>query len=956
MTIWKQLCQPAIHLLNRLGYTEKFTLIWLVSLIALGVLVFILYTTLNQVIQPALRQIEGLKQVESISRFMQVLANHQGAEGMFHARYRQDPEAHARQRQFLQQELQQFKRQLSPELEDSQPFQQLEQHWQQFNKHSLRSVSETMLHYNRMIELSRHLLVVVGDQYAVMQDAEIGTYYLLDALLEEMPDSQRYLISMRWSGVQWLRRQETVYQKHLREVTAQQAAVMLQLQHQLDRVAEHHPAFSETVAQIQHQIREQTGQVLTMTQVNLLHEQEVRLPPLQYYVLLSDAMQATYTQYQQQLLPLAQQIVQQRITEARQVLLISVVIALLLFLLVMYGSVSMYYAMVDNVRRLAGAAREFSAGNLSARARVASHDELRLVGDSLNMMADSFQRMMAQRREDDLRMHAAVEMAMDAVVQINADNVIIGWNAQAERIFGWSRTQALGERLDQLIIPEYYREGHCQALQRFLQTEKMGIGQTRVEFSALRADGSEFPIELTVIPIKLAQGYEFSAFIRDITEKKESDELIWKQANLDALTGLPNRHMFYARLEQDIRQTDRSQRQLALLFIDLDKFKEINDSMGHGVGDLLLIEAANRVTRCVRDSDTVARLGGDEFVVILRDVLDAITIERIAADIINQLITPFELEGQVAHISASIGITLYPNDADDLEGLLKNADQAMYAAKARGRNCFSYFTLSMQQAVMVRQQLVADLHQAVELEQFEVFYQPIMDLVTGRVTRMEALIRWRHPEYGLVNPDRFIPLTEETGMIIEIGDWVFQQAVAQLKYWQQRYNASLQVSINISPVQFQHANRTCDKWLGYLQQAQLSPHDVIFEITEGLLLGVEMNVSQYLAMFRQAGVSIAIDDFGTGYSSLSYLKKYEVDYLKIDRAFVHNLSVDEDSMALPEAIIVMAHKLGLRVVAEGVENKSQQRLLDAAGCDYIQGFLLSPPVPASEFERFLNAD
>ena len=441
----------------------------------------------------------------------------------------------------------------------------------------------------------------------------------------------------------------------------------------------------------------------------------------------------------------------------------------------------------------------------------------------------------------------------------------------------------------------------------------------------------------------------------DLTERKQAEETIQRQANYDALTQLPNRRLFRDRLEQTIRSSKRDRSQFVLMLIDLDHFKEVNDTMGHDAGDFLLVDAAQRIQHCMRESDTVARMGGDEFVVILPDVDDTASIERIALTIIEKLAAPFLLGEEKAFISASIGITLYPNDAGSMETLLKNADQAMYVAKSLGRNRFSYFTPVLQENAQKRMRMVNDLRDALASGQFCVYYQPIVELATGDIHKAEALIRWMHPKRGMVSPSEFIPLAEEIGMIVEIGDWVLRQAMDQVKRLQASHHKGFQISVNKSPVQFHNDNpQKAAEWLNELEQNGLHASSLIVEITEGVLLDDAGHVRERLLASRDAGIQVAIDDFGTGYSSLAYLKKFDIDYLKIDQSFVKNLGSEADDMALCEAIIVMAHKLGLKVIAEGVETERQRDMLQHAGCDYAQGFLFSKAIPALELEALLE--
>ena len=441
----------------------------------------------------------------------------------------------------------------------------------------------------------------------------------------------------------------------------------------------------------------------------------------------------------------------------------------------------------------------------------------------------------------------------------------------------------------------------------------------------------------------------------DISDRKLAEETIQRQAHFDFLTQLPNRRLFLDRLEHEIVKSRRADLPLALLLIDLDEFKEINDTLGHDVGDILLQEAAHRIRSCIRDADTVARLGGDEFTVILAELSDVTRVEDIAQKILSRLAEPFNLADEVSHVTASIGITLYPADAGDIDTLMKQADQAMYAAKKLGRNRFCYFTAALQDAAQSRLKLSRELREAVSARQFITHFQPIIELSTGRIHKAEALLRWQHPERGLVDPMAFIPLAEDTGLINEIGDWVFGESARHAKDWSRCFGADFQVSVNMSPVQFRAAGRIhTDTWLQQLQEIGLPGQNLIIEITESLLLNVHADITEQLFRLRDAGIQVAIDDFGTGYSSLSYLKQFPIDYLKIDRAFVRDLETNPNDMALSKAIIVMAHELGLKVIAEGVETEGQRSLLAAAGCDYAQGYLFAAPLPPDAFEALLR--
>lgn len=441
----------------------------------------------------------------------------------------------------------------------------------------------------------------------------------------------------------------------------------------------------------------------------------------------------------------------------------------------------------------------------------------------------------------------------------------------------------------------------------------------------------------------------------DISSLKKSEEVIWQHANFDLLTGLPNRRMFYGRLDQEIQKAKRSGLKVALIFLDLDGFKEVNDTLGHDQGDALLKLTAGRLVKCMRGSDAVARLGGDEFVLIMGDVgpADLNHVEIVAQKALGVLTQPFQLAHDLAYISASLGIAIYPDDATTIEDLMKSVDQAMYASKQKGGQCFTYFTARMQQVAQHRMQLSNDLRLAIAQNQLFLEYQPIVELKTGSVYKAEALLRWLHPTRGYISPTEFIPIAEDTRLIQEIGNWVFNEAFKQVMHWRQTLESNFQVAVNKSPVQFNFDEDKAHSWLTLVNQHPSSGQAIVVEITEGLLLDASSEVIQRLKAFQEMGMQVALDDFGTGYSSLSYLKKFEIDYLKIDRSFVANLAEGSDDLILCEAIIMMAHRLGMKVIAEGIETVQQKTLLIRAGCDYGQGFLFAKSLSPKELEAYV---
>lgn len=433
----------------------------------------------------------------------------------------------------------------------------------------------------------------------------------------------------------------------------------------------------------------------------------------------------------------------------------------------------------------------------------------------------------------------------------------------------------------------------------------------------------------------------------------ENQNKIWHQANFDFLTGLPNRHFLQKSLRQIIINTKSDNSKVGLIFLDLDDFKQVNDTSGHLAGDNLLKSCAIRITECLRKCDITARLGGDEFMIIIPDLKSTQHIESICQKILNSINLPFEMEEMSHFISASIGITIYPDDSSDSDELIRYADLAMYAAKANGRNRFSFFTPLMHADIQARSRLGNDLRIALSEKQLWVAYQPIIESKSGKIVKAEALIRWQHPVLGLISPSEFIPIAEHSGLINDIGEFVFEGALQAVKRLQRTYDAEFQISVNVSPVQFNDRSNKYKSWHDQLYALGLLGKSIVVEITEGLLLEANNITLDKLLEFRDIGVQVALDDFGTGYSALTYLKKFDIDYIKIDQSFVCNLPNSSGDLALCEAIIVMAHKLGLKVIAEGVESNEQRKILTEMDCDFLQGYLMSKPVPLEEFEKLL---
>lgn len=529
------------------------------------------------------------------------------------------------------------------------------------------------------------------------------------------------------------------------------------------------------------------------------------------------------------------------------------------------------------------------------------------------------------------------------------NNCIISVNDAFKKITGYSEEDIIGKD------PKTLSSGrHDKDFFRTLWKEIHKNGHWQGEIYNKRKNGEIYPQYMIINTIKDDKGkidHYFSIF-NDITKRKESEEMILRHANYDPLTNLPNRRMLFEKLENEIVRSDHSGTSFALLFIDLDHFKNVNDTLGHDLGDMLLVEVTKRINRHLQINDTFARIGGDEFAVIIPDFDSFSELEQRMQDIINDLTQSFMLDINKVYISATIGVAIFPTDSKEASELLKHADQAMYMGKMSGRSCYRYFIKSMQEEAEKRRIVIHDLHEALKIneDQFEVFYQPIVDLKSEKVIKAEVLVRWNHPTKGLIFPDEFIAFAEESGLIINIGDIIYKKALIQLKDWQEKYNTDFQVSINISPMELKQNSKPAE-WIVLLSELGLKRKSCVIEITENIFMCNIDSTKKKISQLRQNGIEISLDDFGTGYSSLSYLQQFQIDYIKIDRSFVDGMTQDSPKLDLCEAMISMAHKLNIKVVAEGIETEEQKQLLKDIKCDFGQGYYFSKPIQSTDFEK-----
>jgi diguanylate cyclase (GGDEF)-like protein/PAS domain S-box-containing protein len=575
------------------------------------------------------------------------------------------------------------------------------------------------------------------------------------------------------------------------------------------------------------------------------------------------------------------------------------------------------------------------------------------LADDITFALDNLDREQQQRiAAIKLEQAATVfEYSKEGIMVTDVNNKIISVNRSFVEITGYAAEEIVGQ--DPKILssglqpPEFYDSMWAVIAE---------TGSWQGEVWDRRKNGEVYPEALTIIRVKNAEGAIINhlAIFSDISERKIAQERIQQLAHYDVLTGLPNRVLFSDRLEQAIISAQRNHTNIALLFLDIDRFKQINDTLGHGVGDRLLQNVGQRLLGCVREQDTVSRQGGDEFIVVLSDAGSA-GAELVAQKILQSILQPYVIEQHDLRITASIGIAIFPDHAQDSESLIKYADVAMYQAKESGRNCYLSFHPAMNESSYERLKLENALRGALERDELCVYYQAQVNLQDGRIVGCEALVRWLHPTLGMIYPDKFIPLAEETGLIVSINHWVLEQAIKQCRAWRDAGFNALTMSVNLSALQFRQHN-LLQQVKGLLDKYELPPGVLDLELTEGILMqGVERTLAT-LHELSAMGVILSLDDFGTGYSSLSYLKRFPIQQLKIDQSFVRDVITDASDATMVRTIILMAHSLKLDVIAEGVETQEQAEFLMQSGCERAQGYHFRRPVTAEEFELLLQMD
>ncbi|WP_105166753.1 EAL domain-containing protein [Pseudoalteromonas sp. T1lg23B] len=630
----------------------------------------------------------------------------------------------------------------------------------------------------------------------------------------------------------------------------------------------------------------------------------------------------------------------------------SLIIALLLLSLLCFTALFVYFFITKPINELIYVGEKLRALDFSHRAKIKGNGELKLLADNFNDMANSLQEKIAAQKAAEqyaLSKHNLLESIFSALpdlfIVIDSQGRVIEFNNAHHTDVFIGQPPMIGSNVTDLL-PITMSKRFKSAIKEAKKYKKL----TCIEYPFTQRDQAKFmEARISVMPLS----ENIVIVLRDITQRKRQEELIFHHAFYDTLTNLPNRFLVMERLTQQIKTATRNKTIIAVIFIDLDDFKKVNDSLGHEVGDKLLIASAQRLQETLRDEDTVARLGGDEFVILISNLNSSEDVIPIAANLVRRFRIPLNIDKREFSISLSLGVSVYPQDGCTPSALLRKADSAMYHSKQQGRNTYSFFTEKMSQDLSRRLLLEEHMRHALEQGEFEVYYQPQFTIDSNELIGAEALLRWHNKTLGTVSPSEFIPLAEGNGEIVAIGKFVLQSAIEQIKKWQSVLDRPLKIAVNLSPRQFK--DRTLiDDIHKFIQQSQIPTSLLELEITEGVLLSGDDALKDSLNNLHQLGLVISMDDFGTGYSSLNYLRQYPFDILKIDQSFIADLSTSPAADELVNSIITMSHSLGIRVVAEGIETLSQLKILQNYQCDIGQGFLLGEPMTSEDFEHSIG--
>jgi diguanylate cyclase (GGDEF)-like protein/PAS domain S-box-containing protein len=949
----KNFFKPAISLLNNLKYPIKFMVIGTLLVIPFIMIFYLLITNIYDETQSAKKQRVGIQYIYHFANLLEELEHHRGLESIYYSTGNKPFFEMLKTKQSKIDThidaIATYDHQQTNSLESVPEWNDLLDKWQWIKEND--ALNDMKLYLN-MDEDIFNLISYISDYYDLNNVPKSDSFYLMSGIVRELPSS---IINLA------LIRDLAVNHNPEQNLTSEETEEILQLKYLVDFSMKNHNdnlrlSFTHNpylVLKIEkYNLDSLDKKKIFWSSINAIRKDTDHFinSPVMLYVAGTDAINAIFKLYKSEILVM-DDLLKARIDDSYHQIHLFSVFTSFVFLLALYLFMGFYFSVNRTVWTLEDVSKRVSTGDLTVRVNLDTRDELRTVGRSFNEMIESFSNMINKNKLVTEQLRIAQEELVDTLRQQDAmtfkfkemDGRFIHTlcNGRLLYRFGLSPEQVVGRELCQFLSAE-------QAAAKIDYYHRAWQGHEDVTYEG-ELNGISYFSSLT--PIKRdGQVVEVIGFSVDISERKQAEETIKKLAYHDSLTGLPNRFKFNKHCNQMLTEAMQNKQMLAMMYLDLDRFKFINDTLGHDNGDLLLKAVAKRITDCLRQDEMVSRQGGDEFAILLQDMTREKTL-NVAQRLVEVLGRPYNLNGHEVYVTPSIGISLYPNHGDDLETLIKHADIAMYHAKQNGKNNYFFFNPAMKVAIPKKLELEKGLRQALEREEFIIYYQPQLNLSTGELLGMEALIRWQHPTMGIISPGEFIPLAEENGLIIPIGEWVLHNACIQNKAWIDKGLPAMRITVNLSPRQLQQEDLV-GAISRILEETGLEPQYLGLEITETISMYSDPFFDK-LHQLKELGIHISIDDFGTGYSSLGYLRKFPIDTLKIDKSFISGIPTNEENTAIVTAIVAMAKSLQLEVIAEGVENQEQLSLLGSLGCYGIQGYFISPPIPANEIQKLL---
>ncbi len=976
---------PAVALMNRLDITRKFVLLGLMSLAAMAVVAYSLFASLDQVISFSQRELQGLELIKPFPRIVQTLQQHRGlSAGLLGGNEAMRDSRASTEREAVE-TLNEMRGKPFSGMSTSEDLQHINADWERLRKEGLNwTAAENFAAHTRLIDRIQSFEEMIADESALILDTELSKFYLIDTIINKLPQALEHLGRLRAYGTGILaKKQATAQQKiEINILIAELDDALGMLKTNLDKTGRYNPALQDLISAASRDITDSAQQITGLVASDILTGHFATFPN-DFFGMSTAVIDKSYTQLYETLLPTTETLIKARIAKAENTLRFSIGVAFLLFLAVAYFSIGIYRAIIGNIRSLARSAQAFSGGDLRERIDCGARDEFGQVGDSFNEMADGFSALLKVSSENEARLHdlsvhleervkqrtfelelvqrltdallsrykTLMMTSMDGIHIMDTQGNIVEANDTFCNMLGYTREEVVG-----LNVADWEAQYSAEELQKGFKNliGKCNLFETRHR----RKDGTLINVEVSVNGVEAEGLGLIFASSRDITARKQAEEEIHHLAFYDALTKLPNRRLFLDRFCAALPVSARHNNFGAVLFIDLDRFKLLNDTLGHDYGDLLLIEVAVRIKACVREMDTVARFGGDEFVVLIEGISDdqdeaSHKVGLVAEKIRASLARPYDLSGHEHHSSPSIGVSLYRGNEEPVEELLQHADMAMYQAKDSGRNAVRFFDPVMQSNVSTRAALVNDLRSAIAHQQLHLHYQLQVDN-DNRPVGAEALLRWIHPQRGMVMPEKFLPIAEESTLILDICDWVMGTACRQLALWNTNEKMrDLVLTVNISAKQFAMPDFV-DKVANALRTHQINPAHLKLELTESMALDDLPSAVEKMHALKVLGVLLSMDDFGTRYSSLSNLKQLPLDQLKLGRSFVQDIASDGNVALLVQSIIDLSSRYRITVIAEGVENEAQLTSLKGRDCVAYQGFLFSKALSIEAFEQLLD--